>query len=115
VLVSPLLLEARQDTLANRVLVVDTEKGCNSNAPMKRDGNSSEQVRSIMEAQMDREARRARADDVIANNGTLAQLHAAVERCTRATSCSRPSTERASRPWRRPEPWHYRSIVRTAR
>ena len=79
VLVSPLLLEARQDTLASRVLVVDVEESLQVARTMKRDGNSNEQVRAIMEAQMDRAARRARADDLVSNNGTLAELHAAVD------------------------------------
>ena len=79
VLVSPLLLEARQDTLANRVLVVDADERLQLERTMQRDGNSSAQARAIIEAQMDRESRRARADDVISNNGTLAELRAAVD------------------------------------
>jgi len=36
-------------------------------------------VRAIMAAQMGREARLARADDVIRNDGSLADLHAQVD------------------------------------
>lgn len=78
-LVSPLLLEARQDTLANRVLVVDVDEDTQIARTMQRDRNTAEQVRAIMAAQVDRKARIARADDVIENNGTLAELHARVD------------------------------------
>jgi dephospho-CoA kinase len=79
ILVSPLLLEARQDTLANRVLVVDVDEDTQIARTMQRDRNTAEQVRAIMAAQVDRKARIARADDVIENNGTLAELHARVD------------------------------------
>jgi dephospho-CoA kinase len=79
ILVSPLLLEARQDTLANRVLVVDVDEDTQIARTMQRDRNTAEQVRAIMAAQVDRKARIARADDVIENNGTLTELHARVD------------------------------------
>lgn len=78
-LVSPLLLEARQDTLANRVLVVDVEESTQLARTMARDANSEQQVRAIMAAQIARDARLARADDVIRNEGSLAELHAQVD------------------------------------
>jgi dephospho-CoA kinase len=78
-LVSPLLLESRQDTLATRVLVIDADEQTQLARTMARDANDAEQVRAIMAAQLDRQARLARADDVIENNGTLAELHAAVD------------------------------------
>ncbi len=78
-LVSPLLLEAKQDTLANRVLVVDVEESTQLARTMARDANSEQQVRAIMSAQLTRDARLARADDVIRNEGSLADLHAQVD------------------------------------
>jgi dephospho-CoA kinase len=78
-LVSPLLLEARQDTLANRVLVVDVRESTQLARTMARDANSEQQVRAIMAAQIGRDARLARADDVIRNEGSLAELHAQVD------------------------------------
>lgn len=78
-LVSPLLLEARQDTLANRVLVVDVDEGTQLARTMTRDANSEQQVRAIMAAQIGRDARLARADDLIRNEGSLADLHAQVD------------------------------------
>jgi dephospho-CoA kinase len=79
ILVSPLLLEAKQDTLTNRVLVVDVDEDTQIARTMQRDRNTAEQVRAIMAAQVDRKARIARADDVIENNGSLAELQAKVD------------------------------------
>ncbi len=78
-LVSPLLLEARQDTLANRVLVVDVEESTQLSRTMARDSNSEQQVRAIIAAQIGRKERLARADDLIRNEGSLAELHAGVD------------------------------------
>jgi len=74
ILVSPLLLEAKQDALAHRVLVVDVSEETQVARTMQRDNNSGEQVRAIIAAQIGRAQRLARADDVIENNGSLADL-----------------------------------------
>lgn len=79
VLVSPLLLEAGQVTLVDRVLVVDVPEELQVERTAARDGNSAEQVRAIMAAQADRQTRLARADDVIVNDRGLEELDAAVE------------------------------------
>ena len=74
VLVSPLLLEARQDALAHRVLVVDVGEDTQVARTMQRDNNSGEQVRAIIAAQIGRAERLARADDVIEHSGSLEDL-----------------------------------------
>lgn len=74
VLVSPLLFEAGQVEMVNRVLVVDVPEALQVQRTAARDGNSEEQVRAIMAAQADRETRRSRADDVIVNDGSLEDL-----------------------------------------
>ncbi len=74
ILASPLLLEARQDVLAHRVLVVDVSEDTQVARTMQRDNNSGEQVRAIIAAQIGRAERLARADDVIENNGSLEDL-----------------------------------------
>ena len=68
-LVSPLLLEAKQDVLADRVLVVDVSEQTQLERTMTRDANSEAQVRAIIATQIDRAGRLARADDVISNEG----------------------------------------------
>lgn len=79
VLVSPLLFEAGQTSLVDRVLVVDVPEDLQVERTAARDGNSAEQVRAIMAAQADRATRLARADDVIVNDRGLDDLDAAVE------------------------------------
>lgn len=79
VLVSPLLLEARQDALADRVLVVDVEESTQLARTMRRDANSESQVRAIIAAQLPRAERLARAHDVLRNEGSLEELHRAVD------------------------------------
>jgi dephospho-CoA kinase len=74
ILVSPLLLEAKQDALAHRVLVVDVSEQTQLERTMRRDSNPEAQVRAIIASQISRQARLARADDVIGNNGSLEEL-----------------------------------------
>lgn len=78
-LVSPLLLEAKQDTLSNRVVVVDVEEATQLTRTMSRDANSEPQVRAIMAAQIGRAERLARAQDVIRNEGSLEDLQRQVD------------------------------------
>lgn len=69
ILVSPLLLEAKQHLLANRVLVVDVSEETQLARTMQRDANTEAQVKAIIATQIDRASRLARADDVISNEG----------------------------------------------
>ena len=78
ILASPLLFEARQNSLANRVLVVDVEESTQLRRTMERDSNSEQQVRAIMASQISRSERLARADDIIMNDGSLADVRAKV-------------------------------------
>lgn len=78
VLASPLLFEAGQVNLVDRVLVVDVPEALQVARTAARDGNSEEQVRAIMAAQADRETRLAKADDVIVNDRGLEELDTAV-------------------------------------
>lgn len=78
ILVSPLLLETSQARFAHRVLVVDVPEELQVARTMARDDNDEAQVRAIMAAQASREARLARADDVIVNDADLDTLDARV-------------------------------------
>ncbi|MDZ7670234.1 MAG: dephospho-CoA kinase [Gammaproteobacteria bacterium] len=82
-LVNPILIESGQAARCSRVLVVDAPEALQLSRTMARDGNSEEQVRAIMAAQVDRERRLAAADDVIVNDGDLAHLDAEVARLHR--------------------------------
>lgn len=80
VLVSPLLFESQQVQLVQRVLVIDVDETTQLQRASARDGNDEEQIKRIIQAQMPRAERCARADDVVNNEGDLAhlqqQLHA---------------------------------------
>jgi len=75
VLSSPLLLESGQSELVDISVVVDVPEASQIARTMERDGNDRNLVERIMAAQLDRETRKSRADIVIDNSGTLADLH----------------------------------------
>ena len=79
IFVSPLLVEGTHGSLCDRVLVVDVPQALQLQRTMARDNNDAEQVQRIIASQASREQRLARADDVIENSGSLADLRAAVE------------------------------------
>ncbi|WP_296936550.1 dephospho-CoA kinase [uncultured Marinobacter sp.] len=70
-LVSPLLLETDQHELVDRIIVIDVPKDVQLERTMARDTNSRAQVERIIAAQMSREDRLARADEVIDNDRPL--------------------------------------------
>lgn len=67
-LVSPLLLETDQHSLADRVVVVDVPVETQIERTMARDDNARDQVERIIAAQMPREERLQRADHVVDNS-----------------------------------------------
>lgn len=79
VLSSPLLLESGQSAFADYVVVVDVPEAMQLDRTMARDQNDETLVRNIMAAQLPRQERLARADEVIDNSGTLEALHAQVD------------------------------------
>lgn len=79
-LVSPLLFESNQHALVQRTLVVDVPQALQLSRTQQRDGVSESQVRAILAAQLSREQRLAKADDVIDNSGDHASLMAQVAR-----------------------------------
>ncbi|MDF1831323.1 MAG: dephospho-CoA kinase [Porticoccaceae bacterium] len=79
ILESPLLLETEQRKSTQRTLVVDVSKELQIERATARDDNSREQIEAIIAAQLPRKERLARADDVIDNSGSLADLESAVD------------------------------------
>ncbi|SNY60604.1 dephospho-CoA kinase [Arsukibacterium tuosuense] len=67
-LIAPLLLENKLDTLVNRVLVVDISERNQLSRTLSRDGVSAQQVQAIIASQISRPERLALADDIIDNN-----------------------------------------------
>ncbi|GAA0557688.1 dephospho-CoA kinase [Halomonas salifodinae] len=78
-LVSPLLFESGQVALVDRSLVIDAAEAEQIRRTASRDGVDEAQARAIVAAQLDRQARLARADDIIDNSGDEAALRRQVE------------------------------------
>jgi len=71
----PLLFETNDyDRLIDRSLVIDCDEQLQINRTMKRSHLSVEEIKSIMDAQMNRQQRLKKADDVIVNNQGFDQL-----------------------------------------
>lgn len=79
VLSSPLLLESGQSTFAHYVVVVDVPEATQLARTMARDNNDEGLVQRIMAAQLDRQTRCERADEVVDNSGTLKELQATTD------------------------------------
>lgn len=73
-LVSPLLLETNQHELTARVVVVDVPEDIQIERTMGRDTNTREQVERIIAAQMPREKRLQKADEVVDNTQELSDV-----------------------------------------
>ena len=83
----PLLVETRGADRFDRVLVVDCEPELQLARLQARDGMTREQAQRMLAAQVTREQRLAVADDVILNNGDIANLRDQVEKLHRQYSC----------------------------
>lgn len=79
-LVIPLLFETGLERLVERVLVVDLPETEQIRRVEQRSGLARAQIKRIMAAQMSRQERCARADDLIDNSGSPDQLEPQVER-----------------------------------
>jgi len=77
-LVSPLLFETGQDAMVDRCLVIDVPEAVQMARTATRDNVDEAQARAIIAAQMSREERLARADDVIDNSAAETDLEAQV-------------------------------------
>ena len=78
-LVSPLLLETDQHELVDKIVVVDVPVEVQIQRTMARDTNDREQVERIIAAQMPREQRLRKADDVVDNNLAMMDVERQVE------------------------------------
>ncbi len=73
-LVVPLLVENKLESMTDRILVIDVDEKTQILRTMQRDGTSEEQAKNILAAQASREQRLSIADDVIENNVNSKQL-----------------------------------------
>ena len=67
-LVAPLLLENKLDKYCQRVLIVDLPESLQIERSVSRDQKSEEQIRAIIKAQISRNDRLQKADDIILND-----------------------------------------------
>jgi dephospho-CoA kinase len=80
ILVIPLLVEGGLESDVDRVLVVDASPERQVDRLLQRDAENPQRAQAMIAAQAQRQARLAKADDVITNDGTLAELESQVER-----------------------------------
>jgi dephospho-CoA kinase len=76
----PLLFETNTADRVNRVLVIDCPVETQIERVLKRDGLSIERVQSIIDSQVSRAVRIAKADDIIDNTETNTELAQQVEK-----------------------------------
>ena len=79
IVVVPLLLETGFAELVERILVVDCPQTQQLERLRRRDDIDETEARAMLAAQIDRQARLARADDVIDNSGSLEATRRQVE------------------------------------
>lgn len=74
ILVAPLLLENGLEQYVQRVLVIDVPESVQIARTLTRDNTSEQQVKAIIAAQLPRQERLKRADDIIINDSSVADL-----------------------------------------
>ena len=80
VFVIPLLFETGQQTLVDRILLIDVPEELQRARVAARDQLDDAQITRIMSAQTDRKTRLRNADDIVCNDGDIAKLHAEIEK-----------------------------------
>ena len=79
IFVIPLLLEAHQQHLVNRILVIDCDDATRRQRLKSRDQMSDAEIDRAFAAQASREQRLAAADEIITNNDDIDQLRTQVQ------------------------------------
>ncbi len=76
VIVVPLLVETDFDKIVDRVIVVDCPRETQLERLMQRDGVDEAAAEAMLDAQIDRALRNAKADDLIDNSAAIADVRA---------------------------------------
>ena len=74
IVVVPLLIESNFSEIVDRILVIDCPRDLQLRRLIQRDQISAEDAEAMVAAQVDRETRRARADDIIDSSQSLATI-----------------------------------------
>ncbi len=83
ILAIPLLLETSFTELVDRILVINAPENIRIQRVTSRDDRSTEEVKTIMEHQIDEKTRLEKADDILDNSGTLNELESLIEQLHR--------------------------------
>lgn len=78
VLVAPLLFENNLDALCDETVLIDVPESVQRQRVTERDSIDDDQVQRIIDSQMNRADKQARATHCVENTGTLAQLETAI-------------------------------------
>ncbi|VVC75338.1 Dephospho-CoA kinase [Aquicella siphonis] len=78
--VIPLLLEVEFYSFINRILVIDAPESAQVDRVLSRDRSSRSEIEAILKSQASRHDRRAKAHDVIVNDGVIADLAPQIEK-----------------------------------
>ena len=78
ILAIPLLLESNFTDLVDRIIVVDADDDLRIHRIQQRDNRPEDQIKDIMNSQIDRGLRLQQAHDILYNNGEIQALHDAV-------------------------------------
>lgn len=73
-MVIPLLIEAKQEDMVDRILIVDCSEASQKQRVLNRPGMSESQLQQILAAQLTRQTRLSAADDIIKNDGDILSL-----------------------------------------
>lgn len=83
ILAIPLLLETSFAELVNRILVIDAPQKTQIERVTSRDGRSVDEIKTIMQHQLDQRTRLEKADDILDNSGTLDELESRIKQLHR--------------------------------
>lgn len=78
VLVAPLLFENGLEVLCDETVLIDVPESVQRQRVTQRDSVNADQVQRIIDSQMSRADKQARATHCVENTGTLAQLESAI-------------------------------------
>jgi len=79
ILSAPLLLENNLEFLTNMVLAIDCPEAIQIDRACRRDNSPITSIQKIMQQQLSRRERLARADSVIINDGSIENLNEAID------------------------------------
>ena len=79
ILAVPLLLETNFSELVDRILVITAPENIRIQRVTSRDGRNADEVKTIMEHQVDQKTRLEKADDILDNSGTLDELESLIK------------------------------------